>query len=116
MSFFFLASPYTRYGDLDAAYVQACRATALLMRAGVEVFSPIVHGHPLVEEGGLPVYDPPFWKRFNEPFLKASKGLIVLRLNGWRDSEGVAGEIEGTRAAGKPLHYMDAGRVPEELL
>lgn len=112
----YLASPYTKFGDLDAAYVQACRATALLMRAGIPVFSAIVHGHPLVEEGGLPVDAPEFWRKVNRPFMEMSSGLIVLRLNGWRSSEGVIEEITWFHAVGRPVIYMDAGRVPEELL
>ncbi len=46
----YLASPYTH---VDAAvresrFDAACLAMSTLMRAGLSVYSPIVHSHPLV--------------------------------------------------------------------
>ena len=46
MPFWYLATPYSKFpGGLDAAYVEACKAQALLIKAGVPVFCPISHTH-----------------------------------------------------------------------
>jgi hypothetical protein len=55
------------------------------------VFSPIVHGHPFVDHG-LP-RDWPFWERFNRDHLVRYGEEVVLMLDGWRESVGVAAEI-----------------------
>src|SRR5262245_46139289 len=89
----YLASPYSHP---DAAvreqrFRDACRATAALMRMGNVVFSPIVHGHPLVEHG-LPT-DWSFWKTHNRAHLGRCTELLVLILDGWEESEGVQAEM-----------------------
>lgn len=116
MSYWFLCSPYTLYADRDEAAVQAARACGLLIRAGISVYSPIVHGHALVEEAGLPVHDAEFWRRINAPMLAAATGGIVLRLNGWRESIGVHDEMVELARTKRVIVFMDPGRVPEELI
>jgi len=102
----YLASPYThrdacvRHARFDAA----CRAAADLVHAGQVVFSPIVHGHPLVRFG-LPT-DWAFWQRFDTEHLRRYDEVIVLQIDGWRESEGVRREIELAAALGKRVEYF----------
>ena len=58
----YLASPYSHPDATvrEARFQAACRATASLIRAGHEVFSPIAHSHPLAAFG-LPT-DWSFWE------------------------------------------------------
>ncbi|HOD81766.1 MAG TPA: DUF1937 family protein, partial [Phycisphaerae bacterium] len=66
----YLCSPYShndpavRQWRFDAA----CRATAAMLKAGLMVFSPIVHSHP-VAACGLDAMDHRFWMRVDRPYL-----------------------------------------------
>ena len=81
-----------------------CRVAAELVSAGHVVFSPIVHGHPLVRFG-LPT-DWRFWQRHDREHLGRSKLLLVLALDGWQQSIGVQAEIGIARALALPVVYL----------
>ena len=107
----YLASPYS---DPDPAIRQwrfeaACKATAQMFRAGLIVFSPIVHSHPLTQYG-LPS-EWKFWQRYDHAYLEACSALAVLTLDGWRESEGVSNEIKTANELGIPFCSID----PESL-
>lgn len=102
----YLASPYThpdpavRQQRFDAA----CGAAAVLMRAGHNVFSPIAHGHPLTEKHGLPC-EWPFWERHARWYLERCDEVMVLMLDGLKESVGVQAEIEIAESFGKVVWY-----------
>ncbi len=103
----YLASPYT-HGEprvRQERFEAACRATADLVRAGHVVFSPIVHGHPLVRFN-LPS-DWEYWRDFDVEYLRHCSELLVLRLDGWRESRGVQTEIDLAIELGLPIRYLD---------
>lgn len=75
------------------------------MRQGVHIFSPIAHSHPLVAYG-LPG-DWKFWERYDRAHLERSDLLAVLMLPGWRESVGVAAEIEIARNMGKLVCFVE---------
>jgi nucleoside 2-deoxyribosyltransferase len=113
----YLASPYSHSEAevRDERFRDACRAAARLIAAGHVVFSPIVHGHPLVRHG-LPT-DWPFWERFDRNHLARCDEVVVLMLDGWRESVGVAAEIRIAAELGKPVRYLapDGPVVPPTL-
>lgn len=113
----YLASPYSHSEAVvrEERFRAACRATARLIAAGHVVFSPIVHGHPLVHHG-LPT-DWSFWERFDRDHLVRCDEVVVLTLDGWRESVGVAAEIRIAEELGKPVRYLasDAPVVPPTL-
>lgn len=114
--FYYLASPYSKYpGGLDEAYRVACRAAALLIKAGVPVFAPIAHSHGPAMLGGIDPLSHDIWLPADEPMMRAAKGLIVLKAESWQDSYGMAEEIRAFEEAGKPIVYMEPGVVPEGL-
>ena len=116
-SFWYLSSPYSKYGGgIEDAAQQASRAAALLTKAKIPVFSPIAHSHALAMAGGIDPKDHAIWLPADEPFMRLAHGLIVLRMTGWRESHGINEELKVFRAAKKPIVFMDPGRVPEELL
>lgn len=116
--FWYLATPYTKYPfGMRAAFKLACRASAILMRAGVPVFSPIAHTHPIAEYGDLDPVDGPFWERVDAPMVKAAGGLIMVRALNWAHSDGMAGELRDFNEAGKPvIWWTPDDPVPAELL
>lgn len=102
----YLASPYS-HPDAHvrrARFWKTCRVAASLMRAGHYVYSPIVYGHPLTRHG-VPT-DWEFWSTFDADMLCACHELIVLMLDGWRESRGVQREIEIAREIGIPVRYI----------
>ena len=116
VAYWYLATPYSKYpGGIEAAFILACRAAADLIRAGVRVYSPIVHTHPIAIHGGIDPYDHKIWLPAATPFLKAATGLLVLRAESWEQSYGIAEEIKAFDHADKPILYMDPGIVPVGL-
>jgi len=102
----YLASPYSHPDAQvrEARFEAACRVAAELVSAGHVVFSPIVHGHPLVRFG-LPT-DWGFWQRHDREYLGRSKLLLVVALDDWQQSVGVQAEISIARALGLPVAYL----------
>ena len=102
----YLASPYT-HSDLlvrESRFGAACLATAEMVRGGDVVFSPIVHGHPLVRYG-LPInWD--YWERFDREYLRRCDEMVVLMLDGWRESRGVQAEVDLAIDMDLPIRYL----------
>ena len=63
------------------------------MRAGLYVFSPISHSHPIALAGGLPL-DWQYWEGYDREILKHCGALVVLAVDGWQQSAGVKGEVK----------------------
>lgn len=108
----YLATPYTRYpAGIHAAFADAARLAAALMIAGVKVYSPIAHTHPLAIHGGLDPRDLTIWLPFDEALMAKADALCVAHLDGWDTSTGIAHEVRFFEAAGKPVFDLD----PETL-
>lgn len=111
--FWYLATPYTKYEHgTEAAFVMACQQAALLLRAGIIVYSPIAHMHSVAIHGGMDVSYATPWMEFDAPLMAAAKGIIICRMAGWKVSFGVMHEREVFQAAGKPVVFMEPGVVP----
>jgi hypothetical protein len=100
----YLAAPYSHPEPLarQARWLAASRAAACLMGSGLIVLSPLSMGHPISVAGAE--YSPgtgfQAWKDAAMTMLRASEMLIVLTLDGWRESAGVAAEIAAARELG----------------
>ncbi len=103
----YLCSPYSAPDPAvrEQRFHAACRAVAELLRAGVYVFSPIVHSHPLV------AFDLPtefvFWASIDREHLARCDEVAVLMLDGWAKSVGVREELRIARELGKPVRFLD---------
>jgi hypothetical protein len=114
----YLACPYTdadvdvRRGRFEAATI----AAADLIRQGRIVYSPITMTHPIdvVLAGEANTLGSDYWVAFDEAFMGMCSEMVVLTLDGWKNSSGVAREIDYFRQAGKPIRYMDP-QVPKAL-
>lgn len=115
MTYYYLATPYSKFTDgIEAAFRAAAEQAALFVRAGVPVYSPIAHTHPVAIYGGLDPLDHKVWLPADAPFMQAAKALVVCQLDGWDVSYGISEEVKAFRAAGKPVIYMTPGEVPDE--
>lgn len=106
-SYWYLASPYSHpdASKITARFNEAVRAAAWLANQRVIAFSPIAHSHPQAIAHDLPG-DWQFWKHFDEVFVRQSAGVIVLQLEGWRESKGVKAEAALAKALGLPIYGM----------
>ena len=101
----YLVSPYSHPDPAvrDRRYLAACRTTVHLLLAGRSVFSPIVHGHPLVAFGLPPDWS--FWARHDGAHLRRCDQVLVLPVDRWRESQCVQAEIELAQRLGIPVSY-----------
>lgn len=114
MSFIYLAGPYSHPDPTvrQRRFEQLNMYAARLMEAGIPVFSPISHSHPIadhmVDDRG---HD--FWMAMDLPLLRLASGLLVLTLEGWEESRGVASEIDEARFYSVP--YAHASPTAQTL-
>ena len=118
----YLASPYS-HSDANIRqqrFEAVCRMAAELMRRGEFVFSPIAHSHPIAAFG-LPTHWE-FWETIDREHLARCDEVVVLTLDGWRESEGVQAEIRIAAELGKRVRYLEpeatdhpAGGAPPTL-
>ena len=102
----YIAVPYT-HADPQVRQIRhdiVTRYTAGLMQRGVIAFSPISHTHAMAVRHGLPETWA-FWQASCHAFLSASERVIVLMLDGWRESIGVQAEIRIAESMGLELAY-----------
>lgn len=105
--YYYLATPYSKYPDgIEAAFEEACRATAWLTQHGVGVFCPIAHTHPVAKFGNIDPLDHEVWLPADRPLMDGACGIIVCMMPSWRESYGIRHEIEVFETAGKPVEYM----------
>jgi hypothetical protein len=108
MKLTYLASPFSHesWTIRWQRFYAVCEVAASLLRQGVLVYSPIAHTYEMAEDHDLPT-DWQFWERHCRAFLMASEQLIVLKLDGWEQSVGVAAEIKIAEEIGIPVSYME---------
>lgn len=115
--YWFLCTPFSLYPKgLESAYILACRTRALLIDAGVLVFSPICHSFGPAVHGSLDPLSHDIWLSAEAPFRHFAKGAIMLMSPGWGESYGMKFEQAEFEAEGKPIIWMTPGEVPKELL
>jgi hypothetical protein len=103
----YLASPYSHPDATvrQARYDAAVREVAVLFTEGVMCLSSIVHSHPVCLALGNREFAFEYWKEFDQELILRCDGIIVLLLEGWRESKGVMAELEFARANGKEIWY-----------
>ncbi len=110
-SFYYLATPYRAYpGGKQAAFEAVTEQAALLLKARIPVFAPIVHSHPI--DGILNEKEENIYLWLDGYFMKAAEGIIVCELAGWDKSEGVDYEIRTFKNMNKQIIHMTPNVVP----
>lgn len=99
----YLASPYTTtdVGLQERRYWHAMSATMQLMKAGIHVLSPLALGWPLETVMGKTNWED--WKQYDADLISRADYIVVLMLNGWRNSVGVQEEVRIADRAKKPV-------------
>ncbi len=105
--FKYLVSPYTHQLATVRAKQHALAESAFvwLMRQRIWVYSPIVHCHAAAQVHEMPT-DFDFWQEYNKALIQSSHGVIVLTIDGWKESKGVNGEIRFAAERGLPIEYL----------
>lgn len=108
----YLATPYSKYPNgIREAFEEACRISARLLLAGTKVFSPIVHMHSVKLIGGISFAsheeDHAFWMQADEAMMRVCDVLIVVHMNSWEISKGIATEVAYFEKAGRPIFDLD---------
>ncbi len=103
----YLATPYSHPDRAvrRRRFRAACRAAGRLLQAGLMVYSPIAHS-AAIAACGLDDMDHEFWMRVDRPYLEWCSMVMVLTLDGWRESRGVNIEITQAREMGKPVSFI----------
>ncbi len=103
----YLASPYSHPSAeiRELRYTAVCRVAADLMRSGMLIFSPIAHTHGIALHGLPGGWD--YWERYDRWMLSRCVSMLVLRLDGWDSSQGVAAESALAEELGKRVEYLD---------
>ena len=114
-SLWYIASPYSsddpsivaqRVADVEKVVVQITTKYP-----DVSPFSPVLYTANL-QEKGLASGPPRGWYAFDFAFLRNADRLLVLKLDGWESSIGIALEVAFAEARGLPIYYYTL----EELL
>ena len=110
MSIIYLGAPYSHPDQMVRIrrYMAATRAAARLMEEGNVVFSPLTHSHPIAMR--LPDYllmDHKFWMKQDLYWLRFCDRLVVLTLDGWQESKGLAREIAFSKEHGILVDHME---------
>lgn len=103
----YVACPYSHHDPAVRAerFGRANYYSARMMAAGLLVFSPISHTHPIALAGDLPKgWD--FWERYDRAYLGICRALVVLCLPGWEQSKGVQAEIKIMDDLKRPVWYI----------
>lgn len=105
--YMYLASPYTGTPEVMLArFHEAKKALHALCHQRVWVYSPIVHCHQLALDHEMPT-DFQFWLDYNHVMIEASCGIVVLGIDGWDRSKGVAEEMAFAKQIEKPIYFCD---------
>jgi hypothetical protein len=102
----YLAVPYSHPDPAvrEARFHAANKAAGAMMAAGLHVFSPISHTHPIALCCDLPLGFN-YWEAFDRAILSRCTRLVILMLPGWSESTGVAGELAIAEEMGLPVEY-----------
>lgn len=105
----YLASPYSHPDPLvmKTRFLLAEQVTAQLLQRSTWVYSPIVHCHELAQKFQLPT-DFEYWQRYNIDMLRRCDMMMILSIQGWRESKGVTGELTIAQMLNMPIFMINA--------
>ena len=105
--YWYMATPYSKSPlGLDGACEAACLLAGACFRRGLHVFSPIAHNHSIAVACDIDPRDN-LWMNADRPMFEAAHGLLVMAMDGWRDSVGIKEEIEWAHELKKPRFLID---------
>lgn len=107
MSFWYLASPYSSPNESirEERFKKTENATGWLLERKIWTYSPIVHNHQLAKEHSLPT-DAKHWEEYNKAMIESARGVILLFIDGWKESKGVEREVDFCELLKKPICFL----------
>jgi len=110
----YLACPYMHENEtvIEERFQLITKIAAHLITKGILVISPITHNHP-INKSGLIERCWETWKEFDTELIKRCDQMIVIKINGWKESTGVQAEIKIAEKLGKPIKYMENAWIPK---
>lgn len=107
MTISYLACPYSHPDPAvrENRYTAVTRVAFELMKKGIFVYSPITHNIPIDRLG---IHgDWLVWRDFDHTMLSRCDRLLVLKLDGWEKSKGLAAEISHAQQLGIPIEWLE---------
>ena len=123
----YIASPYS-HPDSDVRrdrFEEAARVCDYLLTLDYHVYSPICQWHPILEVvKNTHFCSPTQVQKYNKllitdfVFLRRCDKLLVVTLDGWKESNGIKQEVELARSYKIPIRYystLDILQVTDKL-
>lgn len=103
----YLATPYTHEDPAicEMRHQIVTEVASGLFSTSHSVFSPISHCHEMARQYSLPT-DWTYWQKYNRTMISRCTRLLVLCLEGWRESVGVQAEIKIAEEFGLSVEYV----------
>jgi Domain of unknown function (DUF1937) len=90
----YLATPYNSWGGgRTDAFLMAARYAGMLTEMGVPIFSPVCHFHPQARWVPKPEPSDKIYVEANQRFLIRCYGILIITMEGWRNSENIKAEL-----------------------
>jgi nucleoside 2-deoxyribosyltransferase len=106
----YLAGPYSHSDPAirEGRYTLITAVAAQLISKGWIVFSPLTMTHPIDKllAGHSETLGSEYWVNFDEAFMEFCSEIVVVMVDGWDKSSGVAREIKFFRDRGRPVHHI----------
>ena len=114
--YMYLASPYSHPDPFvrEYRYLRAMQAMSRLLKEGIHVYAPIVHCHELAKVVDMP-RTADFWRDYNFTMLRCAESLGVLMMDGWKESKGMAEEIEEATSCNILINYLEEDNGKETI-
>ncbi|MBS0272030.1 MAG: DUF1937 family protein [Proteobacteria bacterium] len=116
---YYLAIPYQGTDAEKKVRTElSLKAAAEFLRQGIYLFSPVLYVNEIAEEIGFTSLE----KRraivmpYLLDFLKVSRGLVLMSIEGWQDSWGVQQELKFCQENHIPIYKMGGGQLSENLV
>lgn len=109
-----LSSPYSNSDPLIKTqnYKNVCLMSRKMLMQGMYVFSPIIHGISIIENSDYLPDNWDFWQGYCEAFVASSNEVYVIKMDGWKESTGVQGEIAEAKKQGKKVSLIEFNPDP----
>ncbi len=103
----YLAAPYSHPDKnvVQERIKQFCAVDAHLSRSGIFTVSPLLK-HLVLQHETLPS-DWNYWKDYSYELLARCEKMVVIRMDGWKDSVGIKAEIEYCNMTSIPIEFID---------
>lgn len=118
MSYYYISNPYNGTEEQkEQRALIAAKVCGELLRLGVHAWSPIVHNHAMMKEISFSLEERQnLILDFDFSLLKKSIGMIVLTINGWKESFGVGKEIDLCNELKIPIYYLDPEKLDRDFV